>query len=248
MGVGSLTTATTGTPIPANDHNIIVAALKGDIVPRNGSGVAEADAGDMGTSSLPFKRAHITSGGWVCGDVKMFHDFNGSITPGQGWMKLNGDVVSEANYNAIHGAGSWATYVVSSPLSGKNLPNMNDKYVRGATVTAQDGSAPITTVGNADHEVDLSHTHTGPSHNHQWYQRNGSSSDEVYNSVGTQTVVTSNGKGIGESSISSSSASGSGPQSAYTSNAGTGNTGTGGSAAQNVEPEAHELQFWIRII
>lgn len=244
MGLGALNNAVDGTPIPAADNNAIVAALKQDLVPRNSSAVAEADAGRLGTSTYPWDRANITTGYFVCGDVKMFHDFNGLISPGHGWMKCNGGQVTEVAYNAIHGAGMWDEYIVSSPIENKFLPNMNNKFPVGATNTTQDGSIAITSEGNAAHQVNLQHTHTGPSHNHQWMEYDGSGQD--------MSTFQSDGAATGDVMTATFQTGGSGRAlnvgDYYTSNAGTGNTGNGGSTAQDIKPEAIALEFWMRII
>lgn len=52
MGTNNINAATSGTPIPAAHHNSLVSAFKGDVVPRNNSGIAEDMAGSLGTSVL----------------------------------------------------------------------------------------------------------------------------------------------------------------------------------------------------
>lgn len=160
-------------------------ALTGFFVPRNSSGVAEDESGELGTSALQWLRAHIAAGYWSLGDIKMHHSYNGLVGPGEGWMLCDGRVINEVNYDAEHGAGAWATYVGSSSLEGLVLPNMTGKYPVGAATTTQDGTTTITSVGNTSHTVNIEHTHTindhnhtqGPhdhtvndfSHNHAWY-------------------------------------------------------------------------------
>lgn len=95
------------------------------------------------------------------GSVMQFHTFNGAVSIPRGWMIMNGNVVNETNYNAIHGAGAYTTDgVASSALLSKNLPNMTSRYPVGVAATTQDGSIAITAVGNSGNTVNLQHTHT----------------------------------------------------------------------------------------
>ncbi len=134
--------------------------LIGDLVPRNPSGVAQSIAGALGTVFYPFKKMFIVAGEYGPGDIIWAYDFAGMIPPGQGWMKMDGRIVSEANYDAEHGAGSWAEYAAASPLVGKYLPNMTGKYLIGTSGSTQNGLVPITYAGNPAHKVNLAHTHT----------------------------------------------------------------------------------------
>jgi hypothetical protein len=59
MGNSTLSTVNTGDVIQAIDVNQLVSALKGDYVPRNSSGVAEASAGGLGSSSTPFSSIYV---------------------------------------------------------------------------------------------------------------------------------------------------------------------------------------------
>jgi len=56
MGTNSIPSATTGTIIPATHHNSLKEALTTDLVPRDISGNPSANAGDLGSSSLPWLR------------------------------------------------------------------------------------------------------------------------------------------------------------------------------------------------
>lgn len=103
------------------------------------------------------------------GAIRLIHTFNSTVSIPRGWMILNGDVVNQTNYDAIHGSGSYTTDgVASSNLLSKNLPAFTNIFPVGDSDndTSQDGSSAITTVGNTDHEIDVSHTHTGNSHTH----------------------------------------------------------------------------------
>ena len=232
MGLANIPSAADGTPIPSSDHNALAAALKGDLVPRNSSGNATEDAGQLGTPTFPWKRADITTGYLFCGQVIMFHDYNGLLTPGQGWMKMNGDIVNEANYDAIHGAGSWDDYIGTSPLDGKYLPNAADKYPMGKANTTQAGTVAITFVGNASHQINIQHSHTVASHTHTMAHTH------TWPSGGGNTRALTDGT----ESVSTSGSS--------TANTGAAAPGTDSqlSTTQNIQPHTLELEFWMRII
>jgi hypothetical protein len=184
----------------------------------------------------------------VVGEIKEIHTFNGLIPIPSGWMIMNGDIVNETNYDAIHGAGAYVTDgVASSVLLSKNLPDMIGKYSVAVAATTQDGSGAITSVGNIANQSDISHTHAGASHNHLWndYVASGSNTYNsggslvAYNSIG-QTQ--SNGAGLfraggGDVTVGD----------AYTSNA-SGTTSSGGSATQSIQPESIEVIKIMKVI
>ncbi len=243
MGTNTIPARTDSTTIFAAHVNAFRTALNGDYVPRNVSGVAENEAGSLGTPTLRWLRSHVRTGHFFTGQVIQFHDFGGALTPGQGWMKCNGDIVNLANYDALHGAGSWVQFIGTSPIDLKNLPDFNNRYAIGNNATAQDGSSPITKVGNTAHQVDLTHSHTVNAHNHRWV-------DSV--STGTNSFTSSGG---GSSTTFDSSGSvidmngivGTVNVDGFTENDSPG-TDTALSATQNIQPESIEIQFWMRII
>lgn len=159
MGQRRIKTRSNGQPIYPAWFNVIFDAIQGDIVPRNSVGKVESLSGSIGSSLFNWMRAYIAAGDFDCGDFKLHHSYNGAVGPGQGWMLCDGRVINEANYNTEHGAGSWDTYIVSSPLDGKYLPDLDAKYLVGASTTTQSGASPITSVGNAGNVADLSHNH-----------------------------------------------------------------------------------------
>jgi len=164
VGTESLTDKANGQVIDQTWWNLIHAVLSGNLVPRNASRVATDLSGSIGTSALRFLKAFIASGYLGAGDVKWKHSYNSLISIEQGWMIANGSVCNEANYNALHGAGSWDTYIITSPLDGLYLPSLIGKYPVGTQDTTQDGSTGISSVGNVEHQVNLSHRHL---HNHK---------------------------------------------------------------------------------
>jgi hypothetical protein len=119
------------------------------------------------------------------GEIRMFHTFNNTISIPRGWMKLNGNVVNQANYDALHGAGAFVQdNIASSVLFNKTLQDATDKYPIGKSTT------PLahTYTGNTNHSVTgFSHTHTAR-HIHQWYEYRAGSSARSYNSSGSATT------------------------------------------------------------
>lgn len=102
------------------------------------------------------------------GAVRMFQTYNDLLEVPRGWMICNGEIINETNYNALHGAGAFATDgITSSAILLKYLPNMASCYAVGADTTTQDGATALTTTGNEDHQVDLAHTHSyAAAHSH----------------------------------------------------------------------------------
>jgi microcystin-dependent protein len=54
----------------------------------------------------------------VVGSVKMHHTFNGAAPIPRGWLVCDGSIISQTNYDAIHGTGSYVSDgVVEGPLA-----------------------------------------------------------------------------------------------------------------------------------
>lgn len=224
-------------------------ALAGDYVPRNTSGVATTIAGSLGSSTYYWLKAFIKSGYWSVGDIKMHHSYNGAAGPGHGWMLCDGDVINETNYDAEHGAGTWDTYVGSSPLDGKYLPNMTGRYPVGAATTTQNGSVAITGVGNTSHQVNLQHTHTIANHNHQWLENDpGGGGFWTFGSDGLAEQISTTGSGartiLYDTNASSET---SWDEDAYTNNTSL-TPANSLSTTQSIQPESIEVQYYMRII
>ena len=95
------------------------------------------------------------------GDYKEHNSYNGILPVGAGWMLCDGRIINEASYNSEHGAGKWALDIGTTVLEGLYLPDFDNKFSVGGDTTTQTGASPITSEGNADHEINLRH-------NHQW--------------------------------------------------------------------------------
>lgn len=256
MGTGNLTDQNDGEVADAADVNQIISATKTDIVPRNASGFPTANAGSIGTTAYPFKSANITTGSFFTGMIMPMIDYNGAISPGQGWFPCSGAIINSTNYDAIHGAGSWTTYIGSSDLDGLYAPNINNnKYIVGSTTTTDDGTTAITTTGNTSHSSPVSaHTHSITSHVHAWAAGNSQTDDMLYYDVsGNETPFgTSPGTKSNTYYALNSEQSGGTTQfenaTLYTSSNGGGNTGSDGSHNVNVQPESYKVQYFIRIV
>jgi hypothetical protein len=236
MGSGALSTRANLAVMTAAWWNVFQSALAGDIVPRDGTATAADLAGSLGSATYPWQRMQIKSGHFRLGDVKFRHSFNGLLTVGEGWMLCDGRQITQANYDAEHGAGAWAAHVVSSPLLNKYLPNLIGRYAVGKAATSQDGSAAITNVGNPSSIVSLQHSH-------RWYQNNGAgASDQTFDSSGNARSVargTAKNANVGGVLAYSQTGTASFPT-AYT------DMRLGSSVS--IQPESIEVQPYMRII
>lgn len=220
----------TASVIQKTHVNKFQTALAGDILARNTSGVPTDESGNLGSAAIQFLRAYVKTGAWVVGDTKTHHSYNGLCPPGEGWMLCNGNIVNQANYDSEHGAGHWATYIGTSPLNGKYLPNMDSRYVCYRNATAQDGTVAITQVGNALNAINLQHTHVTPSHTHGFAHDHGIAAGTDFGGVGT-------GKAYLTTAASTSTTDGTSPT-----------INNSLSASQSIAPDSIEFQLYMRII
>ena len=250
-----------GGKVLTSHPNQYFTAMNGDLVPRNGSGVPTSLAGSLGSSVYRWLKAWVESGYWKAGDLKMHHTYNGTVDCGQGWMIADGDVINETNYDAEHSAGDWDAYVVSSPLDGKHLPNMTDKYPVGKATTTQNGSVAITAVGNASNQINIQHSHTvnshthGMDHHHEWADTVGVL---TWTSSNSQSAINTVTAGSGGSSAYTNSAvfdyytSGSKVLTSDSARTSTDATSPGTdnqlSTTQSIQPHSIEVQYCMRVI
>jgi len=238
--------------ITADFFNIFKTVLIGDLIPRDSAGVAGTEEGSLGDSSNDWLRAHIRTGYFNIGDIMPHHTYNGAAPIGQGWMQCDGRLINEANYNTEHSATDWDTYVVSSALDGKRLPDLTGNvFPVGVTNTTEDGSSPLTQTGNASNQINLQHSHTVTAHNHIWYQHNEDSTqaDGTYDSggslvsVGGGTVKTTNGIHVATTTTNATpllSDSWTTNESPTTNNA--------LSTTQNIQPRSEQVIYIMRVI
>jgi len=259
MGSNTISQAIGGVTAVVSDVNQYFTAITGDLLPRNSSGVVTNIMGSLGSTTYKWLKLHVESGYWSIGDVKYFHSYNGLLTASQGWMKCDGRLINEANYNTEHGAGSWASYIGSSAIDGKYLPDMGGRYLTGAASTTQDGSIAFTYTGNAGSQIDIAHTHTQPTHthaggnhNHSWYQDNGAGVASSYDTGGSSSNIIDGGASTGIDVAGGSATLGlsynTNNDSTVTGSGGDDVTGSALSATQTIKPESLETIVYMRII
>jgi hypothetical protein len=196
------------------------------------------------------------------GTIVWVYDFNGLIATPEGYMLCSGTTVSQENYDVQHAArsGTWAVEVGSSPLAGRHLPNLVDRYLTHGAAT-QSGFSEITSKGAASNLLDINHTHSVAGHNHQWfgsqdvpppppnrtykvhtYQSNGNELTQPfydhtpYHGGGTLSISeTSTTNGIRSKSL-------------YTSNKTLTTNNQNTNDEINVQPDSIVAKAWIRII
>lgn len=196
------------------------------------------------------------------GTVITRHDFNGLLAAPAFYMKCDGSIINEANYNAGHTT-TWANDIGTTALDGLYLPEGNDKFIKGVTNTTQDGTGAITFSGNANHISDIDHSHTHShtvnSHRHRWilYEENysgGNDKHTSYNSSGTNVempVETPNAISPGVLATMVTAGGTTTIGTSYTNNdsPGTDNDATTmDDATQDVEPWGLELEMWMKIV
>jgi hypothetical protein len=190
------------------------------------------------------------------GKIVEMHTFGGTVPIPRGYMICNGNAINEANYNAVHGAGAYQQDGISvSPLLGKLLPNMVNRYSVGAASTPQDGSVAITTTGNVNHQVSLAHSHTVSAHNHQWLDYANEVETKTYNSGGSAITLASVADTSNPSdseynirlTIQSETSTRYPIADLYTNNDSPG-TNSQLSASQSIKPESIEVIKLIRVI
>lgn len=254
MGTGSFTNQNDGEVAEAAAVQQVIDSLKGDLVPRNASGVATANAGEVGTETYPMKKANVTTGYLFAGLILPMHTYNGLLTPGQGWYPCDGTIINETNYDAIHGAGSWDEFIVSSLLDGKYTANLSAKYLTGASTTSQTGVGAFTYVGNASNNNNApTHTHSSPVHNHTFTSNTGTGNFIVWSSAGTQLNINGEfanpgGGNYGISVVNTGNRLASNFSAVYTSNNSSSNTGSGGGLSMSIRPHSFEVIYYIRIV
>lgn len=240
--------------------NDIRTALYQDLVPRSSSGTTTSLGGSLGTATYLWLKARIASGYWSLGDIKVHHTYNGAAPIDEGWMLCDGRQITEAAYNTEHGSGHWATYVGSSSLLNKYLPNMTGKYIVGSATTTQSGSIAITFSGNASNQVNLQHTHTYTQDPQLIYVRNATTTDDYQiddtvnlHSVGGGTVKNSNSLLVGNTTSLNATLGANATRPPWSTWYTQGdlvhvNTGNGGSTTQSIAPESLAALIYMRVI
>jgi len=225
-GSGSLSVRVDGTTIE----------ISGDVLQLVSGGISTGQIADGAITNEKLAPTAQTP----AGSVQMFHTFNGTVTIPRGWMILNGDIVNEANYDAIHGAGAYTTdNIGSSALLTKNLPDMVDRYSVGVESTTQSGAAPITSVGNAGSTINLQHDHEAGDLASLFSFNAGN--DLVYRTIGASSWTST--RFLTATAVGSTGVSGltSGIEVS-------GDTANSLSTSQSIEPDSIELIYIIKVI
>jgi hypothetical protein len=131
--------------------------------------------------------------------------------------------------------------------SSRTLPDLSGRYLVGF---GTDGGGDVDTaawataaVGNASHQINISHTHTGPSHNHQWMKKDGGFTNCTWASNGTSYETVDSAAynpGLAEKAFIYPTAN------YYTNLSGTGDTGSAGSATQSIAPSSIRVRYIMR--
>lgn len=139
-----------GTTAYATDVEAKFNPLYTDIAPIN----VQA-SNKIGTGRFVLESAVLTLGGVPIGSTIPFYDFNGLVSFDPTiWRYCNGSLI----------------VAVGSPINGQTLPDLSGRCIVGFGTPGGGniGTAPWATpaVGNPNHQINIQHTHTGPSHSH----------------------------------------------------------------------------------
>lgn len=188
--VTSYVTFRPGTKVKSSELNTNFLNHRGSLIPIHPNTTTAVDnTYSLGTNEWKWRKGFIQSGYFSCGDIKAHYSYNGRVSAGHGWMLCDGRLINETNYDAEYGSGSWDSYIVTSPLDGKYLPNLINRYMTGSDTCTANGSSTIASVGNSSSAADLSHTHV-IAHAHRWATLSASFTTSVYTvSDGTNPIV-----------------------------------------------------------
>lgn len=236
------------TPAGIDDASANVTAMRATRDPYAGATEVLASSLEDELQAIRYQLVQITGntywyedvvasiGGAVpVGSIIGHYDFNAAISVNTSyWAYCDGSVISNA----------------SSPIDGETLPDLSNRYLVGFGTEGggdvDSASWATTAVGNASHQTDLSHTHTGPSHTHTGpshthgvgsYQFQTAEWNTTLDDLFFYTSGGSNSSVIGGGTTSESGGSGTnavilagGNATYYTSN-GTGSSAAGGTGA-----------------
>jgi len=202
--------------------------------------VEQVDANSP-VNEILMKEGYRDNLGLLQGMVTPWYDFNSTLSVPAAYMLCNGDQITETNYDAIHGAGKWAEDIVTTVLEDLYTPDMVAKYPVGIATT-QAGTVAITSEGNADHEIDIEHSHD---HNHKWYDGKADGvHDQTFNSGGSGFNLGPNSKTGGFFGIPISANNMGENTDGYTNDDAT----TELSTTQDIQPESIGMKFLIKIV
>lgn len=194
------------------------------------------------------------------------------------WCDFNGVLALDANYRYMDGT---VISAVGSPIDGQTTDDLSGAYIVGyGTLGAGDiGTAPYdaTPTGNANHQINLTHTHTisgtaidgllatsnSGSHDHTG-DTNGMSLNANQNSAdydirddsvgwttrldGTDPRHLEVASGVNNEGQHDHEISTDGSHNHTITGSGTANTGSGLSATQSIQPRSQRYRFIIRVL
>lgn len=196
----------------------------------------------------------ITAGLPPVGSIIGHFDFNAAVTIDTDyWVYCNGATISD----------------VTSPLDGLTVPDLSGRYLVGfgteAGANIHSAAWAATAVGNASHQVNLAHVHTGPSHTHGvgslvfqigrrealtrdifLYTNTSGGEEEMMIHDSAFGVGSAGGYRTGTPSDSLVRSFYTGAGSGATATGGTGNTGSTLSATQSIQPSSVRVRWIMR--
>jgi len=175
MGIGNLVEVLAGKTGFVSQINQYRNALMENLVPRNSSGIATASAGDVGTSTYPWKDGHFTGELYRSGGVNQFLP-TGMIVPFAGptaptrWLLCNGATIGDSSSGATYSGDEYEALFEMIKLYYGNAgtevwSNHDTVYLpdtRGRFLRSWDNGAGIDSgraLGSIQAETTKSHNH-----------------------------------------------------------------------------------------
>ena len=172
-----------------------------------------------------------------------FYDFNAALSVPRGWMECNGSIINQTNYDAVHGPGAWTADVINATISGKYLPALTGKYLVGGSTQA--GSSAITSTGNANHQINVAHTHTINNHYHNVHN-SGAGASSIYEAGVTALIDAPTGSSGYRIAETANNGAGLNQDLTTSSDGLTSNSSL--SATQSIQPESIATKYIMRVI
>ena len=142
MATNTLTEVAVGDAWTIDDENQTVRALKGDVVPRNASGVAQSGAGSLGSPTFPWANVHTTlltvNGTPVTGRFTpslIYQTASPAAWSNTAWIR-----VQQASANVAIPAGRWWLVSVSPDARSSWHSIISTDELRAVTAVAAAGA------------------------------------------------------------------------------------------------------------
>lgn len=235
---------------PANEFvvdktgNVTCGTVNGATLSGGTMSGGSISGGTMTATEVTVNSIAVTQALVPIGSIIPFYDFDAALTFSTDyWVYCDGGTATVGG-------------------SSRTLPDLSGRYLVGFG-TDGDGTIDSATwataaVGAAAHQVDLSHTHTGPSHTHnvatwkvsgaaEWLRfYKGTYGDAVYQNIGILGASAGAAGSDAAREMWSTNGSISDGDDMISSASGTGATGSGGSATQSVQPRSIRCRFIMR--